>query len=645
MTPPVLARLLPACAAALALCLAGCDREAPRAPATTRTIVLGFDGMDPTLAERWMAEGRLPNFAALRDAGHFQRLGTSNPPQSPVAWASFATGHGPGHHGIFDFLRRSPGAYAIDFSIAEQEPARHVMPLFGYRIPLGEGELRNRRKGEPFWVTAERDGQRATVLRVPVTYPPDPVHGMISGMGVPDLLGTQGTYTLLATRRLAGAENGGRILLAPVDADGVVRTRLEGPPHPLKPAAPALSVPLSLSPEGRDGAVLEIDGEPMSLRVGEWSPWLRVRFDMGVLGSVPGMLRAHLRDGFPRPLLYLSPIQADPLEPALPVSSPADYAAELAGRIGTFHTLGMPEETWALDQGHLDEAAWLDLVRTTLAEGEAMLYDALDRRDSELVMEVFVQPDRVSHMFWRGFDETHPLYPQTSELARGAIPWIYAEADRVLGEVRRRMGPEDRLVVLSDHGFAPYRRSVHLNRWLADRGLLAFKPDADPSAPLFASVDWSKTQAYALGLNGIFINRRGREPEGIVDAAQAATLKSNLIDALRTMRDPADEAEIVVQAYDGEQIYQGDHAADAPDLVVGYARGYRASWQTSLGSTPAELVEDNRQLWSGDHCIDPSLVPGVLFTSFKPERAIDDIGAIAEIILGRSPPAADGHRP
>jgi predicted AlkP superfamily phosphohydrolase/phosphomutase len=629
---PRLAALL----AALALTVCACQSPSvPGPPAQSRTVVIGFDGFDPVLAERWMAEGRLPNFAALRASGHYQRLATSNPPQSPVAWASFATGHGPGDHGIFDFLRRAPDSYSIDFSIAEQTPPEHALPFFGWRFPLGEGELRNRRHGTPFWLEAEQAGQRATVLRVPVTYPPDPVSHMISGMGVPDLLGTQGTYTLLATRRMQDADNGGRILQAPVGEDGVVRTALEGPAHPLKPEAPALSVPLELVASD-NGAVLSIDGVPHALQIGIWSDWIRVRFGMGLFGSVPGMFRAYLEEGFPRPLLYISPLQADPLDSALPISAPATYAPDLAARIGSFHTLGMPEETWALDQGHLGESAWLDMVKTTLAEGEAMLYDALDRGDSELMIEVFVQPDRVSHMFWRGLDPEHPAHAQSSELARGAIPWIYAEADRVLGEVRHRLAAQDRLIVLSDHGFSSYRRSVHLNRWLVDHGYLVLQPGSDPTQPLFAAVDWSRTRAYALGLNGLYINRQGREPQGIVAASAVESLKQELIDALSGVRDPAKQAEMIHAVYDAETLYVGEHREDAPDLVVGYAPGYRASWQTSLGATPALLVEDNLQKWSGDHCIDPDAVPGVLFTSFVPAVPVTGITDLAALIRGTS---------
>lgn len=622
-----------ACAGLALGLLAACGPTpgpAPGPAAQSRTVVIGFDGLDPALSERWMQEGRLPNFSALREQGHYQHLATSNPPQSPVAWASFATGLDPGGHGIFDFLRRAPDSYAIDFSIAEQEPPSMELPLFGYRIPLNEGVLRNRRQGTPFWLDAEHAGQRATVLRVPVTYPPDPVSHMISGMGVPDLLGTQGTYTLLATRPMPGAESGGRVLLAPVDEDGIVRSQLDGPAHPFDTEAPPLSLPMQLAASS-DGAILTLDDQAYPLKLGQWSNWIRVRYSMGIFGSVPGMLRAYLREGFPRPLLYISPLQADPSESALPISSPPQYAANLAARIGDFHTLGMPEETWALNQGHLEESAWLDMVRTTLAEGEAMLYDALDRQDSELVIEVFVQPDRVSHMFWRGLDESHPLHAASSELARGAIPWIYAESDRVLGEVRKRLRPEDRLIVLSDHGFASFRRSVHLNRWLVDHGYLVMKAGADATQPLFAAVDWSQTRAYALGLNGVNINRQGREPEGIVNATDADALEQQLVTELGELRDPANQQAMVRKVYRATSIYTDSHRKDSPDLIVGYEPGYRASWQTSLGATPTELVEDNLQNWSGDHCIDPDAVPGVLFTSFKPDgsaKGIADLGAL-----------------
>ncbi len=625
--------------AALLLLPAGCGDDRPATPTEGRLIVLGFDGMDPNLAERWMDAGKLPEFERLRREGHYQKLATSNPPQSPVAWASFATGTGAGEHGIFDFLRRDPATYQPDFSIARYTPPERHLSLGSWSLPLGDGSLENQRQGEPFWMKAQASGQRATVQRVPVTYPPDPVHRMLSGMGVPDLLGTQGTYTLYSTRRMAGAESGGRVVAVQMSSDGRIDTILEGPPHPLKPEAPALSLPLSLSVRS-DGATLTLGEETRELQIGQWSAWWPLGFDYG-LGTIPGMVRVRLESAFPRPLLYVSPIHADPSNPALPLSAPPEYAPALAERIGRFHTLGMPEETWSLNQGHLDEAGYLDMVRTTLAEGEAMLYDALEINDSELVIKVFVQPDRVSHMFWRGLDEAHPLHADSSEVARGAIAWIYREADRVLGEVRKRMRPQDRLVVLSDHGFSSFRRAVHVNRWLVEKGYLTLREGARESAPLFEDIDWARSRAYALGLNGLYLNQAGREGQGIVQPSQRAELLASLAAELAEWQD-ADGSQVIRRTFLGSDLYPGPRLADAPDLVLGYAPGFRASWQTSLGAVPTALVEDNRQNWSGDHCIDPEVVPGVMFASFKPDHAPVDIAAMAQFVLKHTPagPAA-----
>lgn len=299
----------------------------------------------------------------------------------------------------------------------------------------------------------------------------------------------------------------------------------------------------------------------------------------------------------------------------------------------------MPEETWAFNQGHLDENAWLDTVRTTLAEGEAMLYDSLYRGDSELVVKVFVQPDRVSHMFWRAIDPAHPLHAQSSDVAKGAIEWIYRESDRVLGAVRARMRPNDRLIVLSDHGFSSFRRAAHLNRWLADHGYLTLKAGAVESDSLFASVDWTQTRAYALGLNSLFINRSGREGQGIVEADAIADLKRDISRGLLAWRDD-DGSAVIAGMHDGDVIYPGPAHAEAPDLVVGYAAGYRASWQATLGGVPRGLLEDNTQQWSGDHCVDSALVPGILLTSFVPDQAINGIADVGHLIVKPAAPVA-----
>jgi predicted AlkP superfamily phosphohydrolase/phosphomutase len=603
--------------------------------ARSRTIVLGFDGMDPRLAEQWMDDGSLPHFARLRERGHYQALQTTNPAQSPVAWATFATGLDPGSHGIFDFLHRDPATYGPKYSITAVEPPERFIGVFGWQLPLDSGAIRTQRSGTAFWTTAERHGRAASVLRVPATYPADPITRMLSGMGVPDLLGTQGTFTIYTTKAgvSSSSDEGTGARIIPVVAEaGRIETTFSGPMHPLRKAAEPITLPLNIVDLGSNRVRVELGGATVELQPGEWSEWqpLRFRF-LGFMG-VPGIVRIHLARAFPDLQLYVSPIHFDPRDPAGPMASPLDYAGELAERIGLFHTLGMAEETWSLNEEQISDAAWLDMVRTVLAEREAMLFDTLDRGDSDLVVAVFVQTDRVSHMFWRGLDPTHPMHGTVDQQGRDAIRWIYGEADRILGRTLEAMGPDDRLIVLSDHGFSSFRRGVNLNRWLVEQGFMALKPGQPVSDSLLSNVDWTRTRAYAIGLNSLFINRYGREALGIVRDEDVAALKAQIRERLLQLRDPKDSSAAVATVADADEIYEHSHHAAVPDLLVGYAAGYRASWSTALGGVPEALIEENAKKWSGDHLIEPSLVPGVLFTSFPLEEPITSIGDVPSLV-------------
>ncbi len=592
--------------------------------------------MDPRLAERWIDEGRLPHFAQLREQGHFQQLATTNPAQSPVAWATFATGLNPGAHGIFDFVHRDASTYGPQYSITEVKPPDSFVSAFGWQIPLSGGSTRTRRSGTAFWTTAEREGRSATVLRVPVTYPVDPITRMLSGMGVPDLLGTQGTFTIYTTdtaaKKLSGeAETNARIVRVQ-SHDGRIETLFEGPMHPLKKDPSPLTVPLEVSDLGSKRARIELDGHSVSLTEGQWSEWIKLKFSFAGVMSVSGTVRVLLVQAFPHLHLYVSPIQIDPRDPVIPITSPKGYSSALAERIGLFHTIGMPEETWSLNEEQISDASYLDMVRTTLAESEAMLFDTLERHDSELVVSVFVQTDRVSHMFWRGIDTGHPLHAGVDERGRNAIQWIYGEADRILGRTLKMLKPEDRLIVLSDHGFAGFRRGVNLNRWLVEAGYMKLKRGQPEADSLLANVDWPKTRAYAIGLNSLFLNTKGRESLGIVRADEVADLKQSIKADLEALRDPVNGAQVVVEVHDASVIYQGSGQPSMPDLVVGYNDGYRASWSTALGGVPLTVIEDNDKKWSGDHLIQPAIVPGVLFTSFKPQHPIASIGEVPTLI-------------
>lgn len=594
----------------------------------SKTVILGFDGMDPKLAEQWMASGDLPHFKKLAETGHFQPLSTTNPAQSPVAWSSFATGLNPGEHGIFDFIHRDPKTFEPVYSISGfKQP--EMFDLFGWKIPVSGSNIYNKRLGKPFWLTAQQAGNNSSVLRVPVTYPPDNISSMLSGMGVPDLLGSQGTYTFYATKFINKSEKGGNIVRVKVNKNSIV-TQLDGPPNPY--GGGLLSIPLTMEKASADSMQIKLDDTELTLQQGSWSEWVPISFSYGGVFSLSGMVRIHLIESFPRVKLYISPININPQSAELPIANPPEFAIQLSDDIGLYHTLGMPEETWSLNDGMIDGETFLQMVKTVLAEREKMFFKQLDDDSIELLIEVFVQTDRVSHMFWRGHDPNHPTYSTTNEIERNAIKWIYQEADRILGKTLSKLNPDDKLIVLSDHGFAPYYKHVNLNRWLLDEGYLSLKTNNTETFSL-KDVNWEKTKAYAMGLNGIYLNLKNRESFGTVTIDEVKQVSDEIAAKLSTLTDPDNTENVVNHVYSRSEIYSGAESKNSPDLVVGYKRGYRASWQTVLGEAPKDLFSINSDMWSGDHCIDPVLVPGVLFTNFHLNQthinSIKNIGSLA----------------
>jgi predicted AlkP superfamily phosphohydrolase/phosphomutase len=251
-----------------------------------------------------------------------------------------------------------------------------------------------------------------------------------------------------------------------------------------------------------------------------------------------------------------------------------------------------------------------------------MLFHELDRFHEGFLFCLFDTPDRVQHMFWRFREPDHPSHAQggngASHMADYAevIEEQYRRCDRLLGRVLQSTDDETFLIALSDHGFGSFRRGVHLNAWLRREGLLCLEDGVAPGAEagdFLKHVDWSRTHAYALGLAGIFLNLRGREAQGIVAPEDAPRLKAAIIQQLGTLRDGPLERRAVRGVVDRERAYHGAQTHEAPDLLVNFAAGYRTSWETALGGVPQEVVSDNTRRWSGDHIVDPELVPGVLF--------------------------------
>jgi predicted AlkP superfamily phosphohydrolase/phosphomutase len=203
------------------------------------------------------------------------------------------------------------------------------------------------------------------------------------------------------------------------------------------------------------------------------------------------------------------------------------------------------------------------------------------------------------------------------------------------------------LFVLSDHGFCNFRRGINLNSWLHQNGFLALDEGRTESGEYFAGIDWSRTRAYTFGLSGLYLNLQGREAQGIVPPSEAAHLKSELLERLASLPDDSDGQVAIQAVYDSNRIYHGPYLDAAPDLIVGYSPGYRASWSAAVGKVTAAVFEDNHKCWSGDHCVDPSAVPGVLFSN-QPGNAvnpgIEDMAPTILRLLGVDPPSyMEGH--
>lgn len=630
--------LLALCAGSLTL-LVSCQRARDGATSSRKMIILGIDGLDPDLLTKFMADGKMPNFARLAQQGSFKRLTTSIPPQSPVAWSNLITGMNAGGHGIFDFIHRDPKTFDLYFSTSKVEGPKHNWHIGNWVVPLGSGSAEQLRHGKAFWEFLDDNSVPNYVYRIPANFPPIPAKGKtLSGMGTPDLRGTYGTFTFYTDdpTAAAGEVEGGEIVQVDVKNNRVA-TNLIGPANSFRKNSPPATEPFTVDVDPLEAvARIGLQDQQIVLKEGEWSGWIPVEFQlMPIIGNVKGICRFYLKQTHPRFQLYVSPINIDPKNPALPISTPTSYSSDLAKQIGEYHTQGIAEDTKALIAGVLDDKEYLEQAHTVIAEHRRAFEVEFPKFHDGLFFFYFSSLDLNAHMMWRLTDPQHPSYDAALAAQYGSsLEEFYEQIDQVLGEVLPKLDDNTTLMVLSDHGFAPYRRSFNLNTWLLNNGYVTRKEGAvsDPAHP-FSDVDWSRTRAYGIGLNGLYLNIRGREREGIVDPAQADALLREIRQKLVDVRDPKDGSQVITRVDLASEVYQGPYAASGPDALVGYNRGYRAGWTTILGAFPPDVLEDNVSAWSGDHCIDSTKVPGVLLSNRKIEAETPALTDIAPTIL------------
>lgn len=591
-------------------------RRAPARSRVKRVVILGLDGLDYGLTQQFLEEGKLPHLAALRDKGCFKPLASTLPPISPVAWSSFQTGVNPGKHNIFDFLTPDTRTYQPKLSSVEIRPPRRSLRLGKRRFPLGKADVRLLRKSKPFWNVLGEYGIFNSILRVPITFPAEKLRGVqLSAMCVPDLRGTQGMFSHYTTRPPEAGEKTGGEVHNVVREGNAVRGELIGPPHPLDPARGNLKLPFSVTLNGDGRAALRINGAKHDLVRERYTDWVQVRFRVMPGMSVYGVCKFLLLQTSPEFELYVTPINIDPENPAMPIGYPAVYPVYLAKRQGAYATLGLAEDTWALNEQVLRDEHFLRQCVDFDREREAMFFDSLDKVRQGVCVCVFDGTDRMQHMFWRYLDEEHPARPKEVPSAFGrVIEDLYRRMDDLVGRTVAKCGDDGTLLmVLSDHGFNTFRRGIDLNRWLEENGYLVVD-DQRRNEEHLGGVDWSRTRAFAVGLTGIFLNIKDKYSQGIVSAdGEAEALRQEIAQRLGELVDPQTGQKAVKRAYIARHAYRGPYKDEAPDVIVGYERGYRVSWEAAIGRTTREVFHDNTKAWSGDHCVDPSLVPGVLF--------------------------------
>lgn len=642
----------------------GCQSGAGPGRFPQKLVILGFDGLDPDLVRRWMGEGKMPNFQKLVAQGGLYRLETTHSPESPTAWASFATGVNAGKHNIYDFLIRDTKTYLPDLGMVARTPAKF---LFDY-IPIARPTITSLRGGTSFWVTAGQGGVRSSILTVPVTFPPEPVPNgeLLSGLPLPDIRGTMGTFFYFATdlsRYEEGNTEFGGILRRLVFEGNTANAELVGPPNPIV-RQQVRAIQAKTAPTDDDRARLadlqsradvrvpftvrwnreahtaniDIQGVEIHLAEGQWSKWIDLEFRVNVLVRVHGMTQFYLLRAGPDLQLYVSPVNWDPRQPPAPMSSPASLASDLYERLGAYRTLGWAEATWPLNEERIDEATFMDDLNRAFDDRANVILSRIDAKNWDLLVGVIESTDRVQHMMWRLIDPGHPMYD--AELARkygDSIEKTYRRADVFVGQVLERLDPGTPVLIVSDHGFHSYRYSVNLNTWLVQKGYMTLQgqqlgekklADLFGGGQFWENVDWSKTRAYAMGLGQIYFNMEGREGQGIVGPGdEYLALTDELSADLLTMRDPTSGARMVRHVYKRDDVYAGPFLGNASDLQVGLEDGYRVSWQTTLGGAPAGVVYPNRKKWSGDHgAFDYATTEGVLVSSRKldgPTRIID----------------------
>ncbi len=564
-----------------------------------KTIILGFDSFDPAVYEDMAGQNKLTNLSKFVDAGGYSRLEVCSPPQTEVSWTSIATGADPGGHGIFDFVHRDPTTYA---------PYVSILPM--KKSAMGEQFVPPYIAKTLFEEAAEM-GYPATALWWPAMFParPELPVNTLPGLGTPDIRGQLGVGTLFSTEE--EKKNKTAVVRFESTVKGKFKALLNGPQVQGKNGPQPATLEVVVDVIDENSARVLIADKQIQLRVGEWSDIVEVKFKAGLFFSVHAVTRIILTNLKGVVRLYTLPLQIHPLHALSHYSSSKSFAKDLWQQVGPYLTLGWPQDTTGLEDGCITDEQFLALCYMIFERRKQIFFYLLGNFREGVLASIFDDLDRVQHMFFHNRLDV-------------AQAW-YQKLDTFVGEVNQRVsgwGGKYNYLVLSDHGFTTYQQKIHINRWLVENGYLAL--NNGNSIGDLSNVDWTRTKAYAVGLNSLYLNVAGREGQGVVGAGEIESLLSEIQQKLMDWKGP-DGKSVTHRVRLKHEVYNGSYTRLGPDLIVGYAPGYRASSETGLGKIPQALVEPNYDHWGADHCVDSDVVPGVIFAN----RDLQNFGGVS----------------
>jgi hypothetical protein len=371
----------------------------------------------------------------------------------------------------------------------------------------------------------------------------------------------------------------------------------------LKKANEVSSAALPIEIERLDDqrARVTLEKTSLELTLGKWSPITELTFNISLLVKVRVITRFILTRLEPQINLYALPLQIHPLHSPWPYGASPSFVKNTWNNNGPFLTIGWPQDTTGLEDGCINDDQFLDLCNSIFSKREEILMNQIGNFKEGLLASVFDSLDRIQHMFWRD--------------RRDIVEQWYIKLDGLVGRVNdtlAKRSSKPHVLIVSDHGFNNFEHKVHLNQWLVEKGYLIPKEPFEKG--YFQAVDWTRTQAYGLGLNSLYLNLTGREGKGIVQKDGIEPLLKRLREDLLAWIGTDGQPVIKNVAYRHEA-FNGPFVEYGPDLILGYSPGYRASAQTGLGGWEKTTIEPNRDHWGADHCIDFNSVPGGLFSN------------------------------